>query len=377
MSAELKALLKSAEDSIETVRRKSDLPAMRRRIEEIDARRAEDGFWNDSVKARSLMHERQWMEKRIADCKKLASEHDFFREVLEPSGDGGEFHDIPVDDEAIHAELTDSLTALVDMAERVETETLFDGPSDARNALIEIQAGAGGDESCDWATMLSRMYGRWAEANGFKRSLESWFPGGQGDGTKSATWRIEGERAFGWLRTESGVHRLVRISPFDSKKSRHTSFCSVSVIPVADDAEIEIDIPKSDVRTDTFRAQGPGGQHRNKTDSAVRLTHLPTGITATSTEKSQKQNKDIAMKTLRSRLHAREMEKRDEEAARIREERGDAGWGNQIRSYVLHPYKMVKDHRTDHETSSADAVIDGDLNGFMKAALASGGHASR
>ena len=254
-----------------------------------------------------------------------------------------------------------------DAAEK-ELEALLDGEADSNDTFLEINAGAGGTESCDWANMLARMYVRWAEKKGYKVELQSMSDGDEA-GIKSAAYKIIGPNAYGWLKSEAGVHRLVRISPFDSDARRHTSFSSVWVYPVVDDT-IEIEIADKDIRLDTYRSSGAGGQHVNKTDSAVRITHFPTGIVVTSSEKSQHQNRDIAMKALKSRLYQLELDKRNAAINEAHENKGDAGWGNQIRSYVLQPYQMVKDLRTGHETSDTQGVLDGDLDAFMAATLA-------
>jgi peptide chain release factor 2 len=239
---------------------------------------------------------------------------------------------------------------------------------DGADTYLEINAGAGGTESCDWAQMLARMYVRWAERRGYKVELMS-ENAGEEAGIRSVTYQIKGQNAYGWLKSESGVHRLVRISPFDSQARRHTSFSSVWVYPVVDDS-IEIDIQDKDIRIDTYRSSGAGGQHVNKTDSAVRITHFPSGIVVTSSEKSQHQNRALAMAALKSRLYEMEMRKRTQAINEAHEAKGDAGWGNQIRSYVLQPYQMVKDLRTGVETSDTQGVLDGDLDAFMGAALA-------
>jgi peptide chain release factor 2 len=233
---------------------------------------------------------------------------------------------------------------------------------------LEINSGAGGTESCDWANMLARMYVRWAEKKGYKVELQSETPGEEA-GIKSAAYKISGQNAYGWLKSESGVHRLVRISPFDSAAKRHTSFTSIKVYPVVDD-NIEIEVNPSDIRIDTYRSSGAGGQHVNTTDSAVRITHFPTNIVVTSSEKSQHQNRDIAMKALKSQLYQIELDKRSTLVNEAHQNAGDAGWGNQIRSYVLQPYQMVKDLRTQYETSDTKGVLDGDLDGLMAATLA-------
>jgi peptide chain release factor 2 len=272
------------------------------------------------------------------------------------------------DDEEVISEAEQALIALAAKAAAKELEALLDGEADSNDTFLEINSGAGGTESCDWASMLARMYVRWAEKRGYKVELQS-ESAGEEAGIKSAAYKITGTNAYGWLKSESGVHRLVRISPFDSAAKRHTSFTSVKVYPVVDD-NIEIEVNPSDIRIDTYRSSGAGGQHVNTTDSAVRITHAPTGIVVTSSEKSQHQNRDIAMKALKSRLYQIELDKRSALVNEAHENAGDAGWGNQIRSYVLQPYQMVKDLRTNHETSDTKGVLDGDLDGFMGATLA-------
>ena len=271
-------------------------------------------------------------------------------------------------DTAIVAEAEKAIEELRVQAARVQVETLLSGEADHNDCYLEIHAGAGGTESQDWASMLLRMYTRWAERRGFKTELMEMHPGEEA-GIKSATIQIKGHNAYGWMKTESGVHRLVRISPYDSAARRHTSFSSVWVYPVVDD-NIEIVIPDSDIRIDTYRSSGAGGQHVNTTDSAVRITHLPTNIVVTSSMKSQHQNREVAMNALRSRLYQLELDKRNAAINAQHESKGDAGWGNQIRSYVLQPYQMVKDLRTGYETSDTQGVLDGDLDGFMAATLA-------
>jgi len=260
------------------------------------------------------------------------------------------------------------LKKLLIVAESKEIEALLDGEMDSNDAFLEINAGAGGTESCDWAAMLARMYVRWAEKRDYKVELISENSGDEA-GIKSVSYKIQGRNAYGWLKSESGVHRLVRISPFDSNSKRHTSFSSVWVYPDIDD-DIEIEINSADLRVDTYRSSGAGGQHVNTTDSAVRLTHQPTGIVVTSSEKSQHQNRDIAMKALKARLYQLELNKRTAAISDAHESKGDAGWGNQIRSYVLHPYQMVKDLRSNIETSDTQGVLNGDLDNFMASALA-------
>ncbi len=272
-------------------------------------------------------------------------------------------------DESLIDEAREMLKGLKARADRAELEALLSGEADGNDAYMEINSGAGGTESNDWAGILLRMYTRWAVAHKMTVDVEEETPGEQA-GIKSITLKITGENAYGWLKTEAGVHRLVRISPFDSNAKRHTSFASVWVYPVVDDT-IVIDINPADVRTDTYRASGAGGQHINKTDSAVRLTHIPTGIAvACQAGRSQHANRDEAWKMLRARLYEAELQKREAEKAALEDSKTDIGWGHQIRSYVLQPYQMVKDLRTDVETSDTQGVLDGDLDPFMAASLA-------
>ena len=272
-------------------------------------------------------------------------------------------------DEASLDEASTELRRLKERAARAELEALLSGEADGNDCYIEINAGAGGTESQDWAEMLERMYSRWANAHGMAVDIIEETPGEQA-GIKSATLQIKGTNAYGWLKTEAGVHRLVRISPFDSNARRHTSFASIWTYPVVDDT-IVIEINPSDVRTDTYRASGAGGQHVNKTDSAVRLTHIPTGVVvACQNQRSQHQNREQAWKVLRARLYEVELKKREAVAQAVEDQKSDIGWGHQIRSYVLQPYQMVKDLRTDVETSDTQGVLDGDLDAFMGAALA-------
>ncbi len=266
------------------------------------------------------------------------------------------------------AEIEREAGALRVTYQRERTALLFYGEYDAGSALISISAGAGGTEATDWAEMLLRMYLRWAERHRFRTEVVDQTEGEQ-TGLKSVTVAVEGRRAYGWLRAERGVHRLVRISPYDGQKRRQTTFALVEVLPEVDD-DVEIELDWDEIRVDTFRSQGAGGQHVNKTDSAVRLTHMPSGIVAQSqNERSQTQNKEMAIKVLRARLLERALEEKEAELQRLKGEHVEAGWGNQIRSYVLHPYQMVKDHRTAHETSNTAAVLDGDLDTFMQAEL--------
>ena len=276
-------------------------------------------------------------------------------------------------DEELTGEVEAALTKLAETVRRHELESLLSGEADGNDAYLEIHAGAGGTESCDWANMLLRMYSRWAERRGYKVDVVQ-LTAGEEAGIKSATLLIKGEDAYGWAKTESGVHRLVRISPFDSSARRHTSFSSVWVYPVIDDT-IEIEVADSDLRVDTYRASGAGGQHVNTTDSAVRITHEPTGIVVQcQNERSQHKNRATAMKMLKARLYELELQKQEEAVAAANAAKTDIGWGHQIRSYVLQPYQMVKDLRTGIESSQPQGVLDGDLDPFMAAALAARVH---
>jgi peptide chain release factor 2 len=273
-------------------------------------------------------------------------------------------------DNALVAEAEEALLAIKDDVRQRELESLLSGELDGNDAYLQVNAGAGGTEAQDWAGIIFRMYMRWAEQHGYKIALMD-KQDGEVAGIKSAILEIKGENAYGWIKSESGVHRLVRISPFDSNARRHTSFCSVSITPVIDD-DIDIVVEDKDLRVDVYRAQGAGGQHVNKTESAVRFTHLPTGIVvACQSERSQIQNRAQAMKLLKAKLYDLELQKRDAEKQAREDAKTDIGWGHQIRSYVLHPYQMIKDLRTGHQTSDSQGVLDGDLDPFLQASLSS------
>lgn len=306
------------------------------------------------------MRERQQLETSISTIKSIETDLSDNIELIEMGEEEG--------DESV---VNDAEAAIVDMSKdmgRRQTAALLSGEVDGNDCYLEVHSGAGGTESQDWANMLLRMYIRWAEKNKFKVEIQSTTAGDEA-GIKSATILVKGTNAFGWLKTESGVHRLVRISPYDSQSRRHTSFSSVWIYPVIDDT-VEIEILDKDIRIDTYRSSGAGGQHVNTTDSAVRITHAPSGIVVTSSEKSQHQNRANAMKALRARLYDIEMKKRVESIQDAHDSKTDIGWGHQIRSYVLQPYQLVKDLRTGVESTSPDNVLDGDLNPFMEAALA-------
>ncbi len=360
MRADAQNTVDEVEKSLELLKQRLDWETAEFRLEEFNARVEDPDLWNDPDAAQKLMRERQTLVDAMGIFTSIKQELADNIELIEL----GEMED----DEEVVLEAEEALKALATKAAEKELEALLDGEADSNDTFLEINSGAGGTESCDWASMLARMYVRWAEKRGYKVELQS-ESAGEEAGIKSAAYKISGHNAYGWLKSESGVHRLVRISPFDSAAKRHTSFTSVKVYPVVDD-NIEIEVNPSDIRIDTYRSSGAGGQHVNTTDSAVRITHAPTGIVVTSSEKSQHQNRDIAMKALKSRLYQIELDKRSALVNEAHENAGDAGWGNQIRSYVLQPYQMVKDLRTNHETSDTKGVLDGDLDGFMGATLA-------
>ena len=360
MRADAQNAVEAITKSLDLLKSRMDWDTAPHRLEEFNARVEDPTLWDDPEKAQKLMRDRQGLVDAMEGYSSMKAELDDNIELIELGEMEG--------DAEVVAEAEAALLALVEKAAAKELEALLDGEADANDTFLEINAGAGGTESCDWASMLARMYVRWAEKRGFKVELQSTSAGDEA-GIKSAAYKISGHNAYGWLKSESGVHRLVRISPFDSAAKRHTSFSSVWVYPVVDD-NIEIEVNPSDIRIDTYRSSGAGGQHVNTTDSAVRITHEPTGIVVTSSEKSQHQNRDIAMKALKSRLYQMELDRRNAAINEAHENKGDAGWGNQIRSYVLQPYQMVKDLRTGHETSDTKGVLDGDLDAFMAETLA-------
>ena len=360
MRAEIQTLTAEIETSLELLRQRMDWDTAQHRLEEFNARVEDPTLWDDPAKAQKLMRDRQGLVDALET-------HDGIRQELSDNVELIEMGEME-DDADVVAEAETALRVLQKRAAAKELEALLDGEADANDTFLEINAGAGGTESCDWASMLARMYVRWAEKRGYSVEMQS-ESAGEEAGIKSVTYKISGHNAYGWLKSEAGVHRLVRISPFDSAAKRHTSFSSVWVYPVVDD-DIDIEVNPSDIRIDTYRSSGAGGQHVNTTDSAVRITHHPTGIVVTSSVKSQHQNRDIAMKALKSRLYQMELDRRNAAINEAHENKGDAGWGNQIRSYVLQPYQMVKDLRTNVETSDTKGVLDGDLDQFMAATLA-------
>ena len=360
MRAEIENSVEAIRKSLELLAQRMDYDTAPHRLEEFNARVEDPNLWDNPEAAQKLMRERQLLVDALDGYERIKTE-------LQDNIDLIELGEMEEDAEVV-SEAEEAIKALEGKAADKELEALLDGEADGNDTFLEINSGAGGTESCDWASMLARMYIRWAERKGYKVELQS-ETAGEEAGIKSAAYKISGHNAYGWLKSESGVHRLVRISPFDSAAKRHTSFSSIWVYPVVDD-NIEIEVNPADIRIDTYRSSGAGGQHVNTTDSAVRITHEPTGIVVTSSEKSQHQNRDIAMKALKSRLYQMELDKRNAAINEAHENKGDAGWGNQIRSYVLQPYQMVKDLRTNHETSDTKGVLDGDLDAFMAATLA-------
>ena len=360
MRSEIQELINLIQKSLNLFSERKNLEDLKSSLEELEAISSNPDFWEDSNNAKIVMKEKQSIEKNIS----------IYQNLKQNLNDNIEIYKLAVDenDFDIQSEIENDLLELKSLAINAEKDALMDGEIDENDTFLEINAGAGGTESCDWALMISRMYLRWCERKGFKIELLSQNYGDEA-GIKSVAYKIKGLNAYGWLKVESGVHRLVRISPFDSSARRHTSFCSVWVYPVIDES-FEIEINPSDIRVDTFRSSGAGGQHVNTTDSAVRITHLPTGIVVTSSEKSQHQNRANCMMALKSRLFDLELKKMNEDIQIAHNSKGDAGWGNQIRSYILHPYQMVKDLRTNHETSDTQGVLDGKIDEFILSALA-------
>ncbi|MGB7407872.1 MAG: peptide chain release factor 2 [Pontixanthobacter sp.] len=361
MRAEGQAHIDRIEAALQLVRQSLDWERALRRLDELNARVEDPTLWDDPKDAQTIMREQKQLESAVATVREISSEMHDAVEFVEM----GEAED---DDEVV-AEGMRSLEKLADRADADKVQALLAGEADANDTYIEIHAGAGGTESQDWAEMLQRMYTRWAERKGYKVELVDYHAGEQA-GIKSATLLVKGENAFGYGKTESGVHRLVRISPYDSSARRHTSFSSVWVYPVIDD-DFEVDINESDLKIDTYRASGAGGQHVNTTDSAVRITHQPSGIVvASQNDRSQHKNRATAMNMLKARLYEREMAEREAAAGSEYEAKTEIGWGHQIRSYVLQPYQMVKDMRTGTTSTAPDDVLDGDLDVFISAALA-------
>ena len=361
MQAETQAKIESIIATIELLRVHVGYDVALARLTELEAQSAEADFWNDQAVAQEAMREKNRLERQLNMITSLQNEMDDAVGLIELGEIEG--------DQDVVAEAEEALVQLAAIADKRQLESLLSGEADGNDCFLEIHAGAGGTEAQDWAQMLARMYSRWCEPRGFKWQMieES---AGEEAGIKSVTMRIEGENAYGWLKTESGVHRLVRISPYDSSARRHTSFASAWVYPVVDE-NIEIEIEDKDLRIDTYRASGAGGQHVNKTDSAIRITHLPTNIVVQcQNDRSQHRNRATAFNMLKARLYELELQKREDAASDAAAGKTEIGWGNQIRSYVLHPYQMVKDLRTNVEKGNAAGVLDGDLDDFVEASLA-------
>jgi len=361
MRAEAQAYINRIEAALALVRLSLDWERALRRLDELNARVQDPNLWDNPKQAQAISREQKTLETAVNTVNEIAAEMADAIEFIEMGEAEGE--------EAIVEDGLKTLAALADRADADKVQALLSGEADGNDTYLEIHAGAGGTESQDWAEMLFRMYGRWAERRGFKVETVEYQAGEQA-GIKSATLLIKGDGAYGYAKTESGVHRLVRISPYDSSARRHTSFSSVWVFPVIDDT-FEIDINPADLKIDTYRASGAGGQHVNTTDSAVRITHQPTGIVvASQQDRSQHKNREIAMNMLKARLYEAEMRAREEAASAEHSAKSDIGWGHQIRSYVLQPYQMVKDLRTGVVSTAPDAVLDGAIDPFISAALA-------
>ncbi|MBI1214226.1 MAG: peptide chain release factor 2 [Alphaproteobacteria bacterium] len=361
MKAEIQAAVEDIRSSLVLLRRHLDWDRAVHRLAELNALAEDPTLWENQERAQKILKERTRLDGQISSVKSIESNLEDQIGMIELGEAEG--------DKSVVEEAEKIIVSLKSDVARRELESLLSGETDANDAYLQVNAGAGGTEAQDWAGMIFRMFMRWAEQHGYKVSLMD-KQDGEVAGIKSAILEIKGENAYGWLKSESGVHRLVRISPYDSNARRHTSFCSVSVTPVIDE-DIDIKVEEKDIRVDVYRAQGAGGQHVNKTESAVRFTHIPTGIVvACQAERSQHKNRDKAMSMLKAKLYEREIQLRDAERQEREDAKTDIAWGHQIRSYVLHPYQMIKDLRTGHETSNTQAVLDGDLDEFLEASLA-------
>ena len=360
MRAEGQAHIERIEAALALVRQSLDWERALRRLDELDARVQDPNLWDDPKQAQAVTQEQKRLETAINTVREIEAEMADAMEFVEMGEAEG--------DAEVEREGLDTLASLGERADRDKVQALLSGEADGNDTYLQINAGAGGTESQDWADMLLRMYARWAERRGFKVETVEYAAGEQA-GIKSATLLIKGENAYGYAKTESGVHRLVRISPYDSSARRHTSFSSVWVYPVIDD-DIDIEINPSDLKIDTYRASGAGGQHVNKTDSAVRITHIESGIVVQcQNERSQLKNKNTALKMMKAKLYQQKLEVISASQESLSEQKKEIGWGSQIRSYVFHPYNLVKDHRTKYETSNIQAVMDGDIDNFIRAYL--------
>ncbi|MFD1707508.1 peptide chain release factor 2 [Siminovitchia sediminis] len=359
---EIRSELENTAKKLADFRGLFDLEEKETRIAELDEQMADPTFWDDQSTAQAVINEANALKDLVSDYKELLQNQEDLEVTLELVKEEG--------DADLEEELEDGLKEFKDKLDQFELQLLLSDPYDKNNAILELHPGAGGTESQDWGSILLRMYTRWAEKHGFKVETLDYQPGDEA-GIKSVTLLIKGHNAYGYLKSEKGVHRLVRISPFDSSGRRHTSFVSCEVMPEFDD-DIEIEVRSEDLKVDTYRSSGAGGQHVNTTDSAVRITHLPTGIVVTcQNERSQIKNRESAMKMLKAKLYQREIEEKEKELAELRGEQMDIGWGSQIRSYVFHPYSMVKDHRTNTEVGNVQSVTDGDIDIFINAYLRS------
>ncbi|HET9428202.1 MAG TPA: peptide chain release factor 2 [Allosphingosinicella sp.] len=360
MRAEAQAHIDQIRSALDLLRRFLDWDRALKRLEELNAKVEDPSLWNDPKGAQDVMRERRRLEQAIGATRAIERDLQDTVELIEMAETEG--------DDALVDDGVKALAAMAEKAEKDKVAALLAGEADANNTYVEINAGAGGTESQDWAEMLQRMYARWAERHGMKVEVVDHHSGEQA-GIKSATLLLKGENAYGYAKTESGVHRLVRISPYDSSARRHTSFASVWVYPEVDD-DIDVEVEEKDLKIDTYRSSGAGGQHVNTTDSAVRITHVPTGIiVACQNQRSQHKNRAEAMKMLKARLYEAELQRREAEASAQHAAKTDIGWGHQIRSYVLQPYQLVKDLRTGITSTSPSDVLDGDLDRFMAAAL--------
>ncbi|MDJ0667402.1 MAG: peptide chain release factor 2 [Desulfobacterales bacterium] len=356
MASEIKQTLQDVRRRLEQIKEYLDLPALERRLQELESIIAGPGFWDAPEKTKPLLKERTAIADKLDRFKNLQQEIEDNGELLEMA--------LEESDDDTLSEIEVGLQDLDAGIAKFSLSLMLDGQNDGSNAIVSINAGAGGTEAQDWAEMLFRMYARWVERHGYQSDIIDFQPGDEA-GIKSVTFMAAGENAYGYLKSERGVHRLVRISPFNASGKRHTSFASVFVYPELDQ-EINVDIEEKDLRVDVFRASGAGGQHVNKTSSAVRITHLPSGIVVQcQQEKSQHRNRDLAMKVLKSRLYEQEMQKQEAEMQKVHDSKDDIAWGSQIRSYVLHPYQMVKDHRINLDIGNVNEVLDGGLDPFI------------
>ncbi|HQD51519.1 MAG TPA: peptide chain release factor 2 [Defluviitaleaceae bacterium] len=337
-----------------------DISGSKTKLGELEEKSARIDFWDNMDEAQKILQEIKSLKSKIEKFEELYREYEDLITLIEIG--------LEEQDEGLISEVTQEAKQFINHYEEMRITTLLDGEYDRSNAILTLHAGAGGTEACDWVSMLFRMYTRWAEDKGYKVETLDYLPGDEA-GIKSVTIQISGENAYGYLKSEKGVHRLVRISPFDASGRRHTSFASCDVLPEIDD-DVDIEIKPEDIRIDTYRSSGAGGQHVNTTDSAVRITHIPTNIVVQcQNERSQHKNRETAMKMLRAKLYEKKLEEQMEKLQDIRGEVKEIGWGSQIRSYVFHPYNMVKDHRTNEETGNVSAVMDGDIDRFINAYL--------